>query len=220
MIEATSAHRPEPRGSVLKASGKRVLRWTYRYQVGYIRSRLELPHILNARGLCGEGAEIGVQTGMFSEMLLRAWGGRRLYSIDPWREFTTPGYVDVANAAQAEHERLYGETCARLQPYGSRSSILRQTSEEAASRFPDGALDFVYIDAQHHYEAVRRDLELWYPRVARGGVLAGHDYLDGEIEGTGIFGVKRAVDEFARECGIRVVVTRERWWPSWFMFLR
>jgi hypothetical protein len=39
------------------------------------------------------------------------------------------------------------------------------------------SLDFVYIDANHKYDAVKKDLELWYPKVRKGGVFAGHDYL-------------------------------------------
>lgn len=79
----------------------------------------------------------------------------------------------------------------------------------------DASLDFVYIDAQHHYEAVREDLALWYPKLRVGGLFAGHDYLDGEVDGDR-FGVKRAVDEFAGEKGLRIGVTLERDYPSWF----
>jgi hypothetical protein len=51
------------------------------------------------------------------------------------------------------------------------------TSEEAAPKIPDGSLDFAYIDANHAYEYVKRDIELWWPKIRDGGMLAGHDYL-------------------------------------------
>ena len=91
------------------------------------------------------------------------------------------------------------------------------TSQEAAPLFRAGQLDFVYIDAQHHYEAARDDIETWYPKVRKGGILAGHDYLEGERE-AGYFGVKRAVDEFVARRGLRLVISAEGDWPSWFVF--
>ncbi len=66
------------------------------------------------------------------------------------------------------------------------------TSEEAA-RTIAGDWDFIFIDADHSYETVKRDIELWRPRVRRGGILAFHDYSD-EPE-CAYPGVKQAVDE-------------------------
>jgi len=36
--------------------------------------------------------------------------------------------------------------------------------------------DFIYIDANHSYEAVKDDIATWYPFLRVGGVMAGHDY--------------------------------------------
>jgi predicted O-methyltransferase YrrM len=49
-------------------------------------------------------------------------------------------------------------------------------SEEAATTFADGTFDFVYIDAAHDYESVKRDIDAWLPKVKPGGALAGDDY--------------------------------------------
>jgi hypothetical protein len=43
---------------------------------------------------------------------------------------------------------------------------------------PDASLDYVYVDARHDYCGVKEDLEAWWPKLRRGGILAGHDYLD------------------------------------------
>jgi len=32
------------------------------------------------------------------------------------------------------------------------------------------------IDADHTYEAVKKDIELWKPLIRKGGILSGHDY--------------------------------------------
>lgn len=37
------------------------------------------------------------------------------------------------------------------------------------------AVDFIFIDGDHTYRAVRGDWEAWYPVVASGGIVALHD---------------------------------------------
>lgn len=179
-------------------------------------SRKEAGYWLNSLGLTGEGVEVGVFKGEFSRFLLQTWHCTGLTSIDPWREFLSSEYVDACNLSQAEHDENFNGTVERLRRFGRRSTILRSTSREAAARFTEGSLDFVYLDAQHHYEAVRADIEIWHPKVKSGGVLGGHDYLDGMLA-SGLYGVKRAVDEFAAANGYPIVVTGERDWPSWFV---
>jgi hypothetical protein len=186
--------------------------------LSFIGCRDELGLILNARDLTREGVEVGVLRGDHSVDLLQRWTGKCLHSIDPWRPFSREIYRDNDNRDRNEQEELYRETCAKLRRFGSRSNILRMTSAEAAGRFEPGQLDFVYIDAQHHYEAVKEDIELWYPKLARGGILAGHDYLDGSRP-NGEFGVKRAVDEFAKKLSKKVYASREPDYPSWFIEL-
>ncbi|NOZ20548.1 MAG: class I SAM-dependent methyltransferase [Planctomycetes bacterium] len=195
-----------------------ALRNTYRLGVFYLRSRNELPHLLNRRGLVGEGAEIGVNVGFFSEKILADWRGSKLYCVDPWREFPQEEYTDRANVSQEKQDELYQQTVERLKPFGDRVELMRTTSEEAAKAFEDGQLDFVYIDAQHHYEAVKEDIALWYPKVRKGGILCGHDYLDGHVRDC-LIGVKSAVDEFIGETGLKLVVSAEKDWPSWFVFV-
>ncbi len=71
---------------------------------------------------------------------------------------------------------------------------LNMASEQAAELFENGTLDFVFLDADAGHEAVRRDLEAWFPKVKRRGVVAGHNYLHPDFPG-----VRRAADEFFRE---------------------
>lgn len=64
---------------------------------------------------------------------------------------------------------------------------IKSDSTEAAALFDDRSLDFVFIDADHSYEAVKRDLLAWLPKVRPGGIIGGHDYPRP--------GVKKAVAE-------------------------
>lgn len=173
----------------------RRYRFTYRSRITRVPSRDELPALLNARGLLGRAAEIGVKTGKYSNELLSQWKGAELVSIDPWLEAEWEEYVDRSNVSQDLQERNYQETRERLAPYGERSTIWRLTSVEAAAKVDDHSFDFVYIDARHDYDSVLEDLEAWCAKVRPGGIFAGHDYVDGDLP-EGDFGVKSAVDEF------------------------
>ena len=81
-------------------------------------------------------------------------------------------------------------------------------------------MDFVYIDARHDYESVLEDLDAWCPKMKPGGIIAGHDYVDGMFA-QGDFGVKSAVDEFFGERGIPVHGTKGpspvELFPSWIV---
>ena len=49
-----------------------------------------------------------------------------------------------------------------------------QTSEQAAADFTE-PVEFIFIDGEHEYDFVKRDFELWFPRVIDGGIMAFHD---------------------------------------------
>lgn len=36
--------------------------------------------------------------------------------------------------------------------------------------------DFIFIDGSHEYFDFKRDLEIWIPALAEGGIISGHDY--------------------------------------------
>jgi hypothetical protein len=47
---------------------------------------------------------------------------------------------------------------------------------EASKKFNDNSCDVVFIDMEHTYNAVKKDIEAWLPKVKTGGYIAGHDY--------------------------------------------
>lgn len=192
----------------MRAGMLRVARPTYTRTLRVIPSRLELPFLLNARQLTGSAVEVGVDEGIFSEYLLEYWHGKQLISVDPWLEMLPDEYSDTCNTSQASMEEKYESTKRRLAPFGDRSDIWRETSVEAAGRVTPGSLDFVYLDARHSYEGVAEDLQVWFPLVRSGGLMAGHDYNDGVFV-EGVHGVRSAVDEFfgARAIPVRHTYT-------------
>ena len=77
--------------------------------------------------------------------------------------------------------------------------IRRGYSFDVVKEFPDEYFDFIFIDADHTYEGCKGDILDWYPKVKKGGVLCGHDYVHRKVptpKGTLVFGVVEAVDEW------------------------
>ncbi len=62
-------------------------------------------------------------------------------------------------------------------------------SFDRAKEFEDQSIDFCFIDANHTYEYVKRDIENFLPKMKRMGIIAGHDYNHQHP------GVLKAVDE-------------------------
>lgn len=118
------------------------------------------------------GAEIGVESGEYSQTLLIANPDLYLFSIDPWKAHRA--YRD--HTRQSKFDRFYQNTVLALREFGERSVIMRRYSKEALEMIDDNSLDFVYIDANHKFVEVAFDIHHWLKKVKPGGIVSGHDY--------------------------------------------
>jgi len=63
-----------------------------------------------------------------------------------------------------------------LSAAGFGDAVLEQALfDDAVADFDDGSIDLLLIDGLHTYEAVKRDLETWLPKVVDGGLIMLHD---------------------------------------------
>jgi hypothetical protein len=158
------------------------------------------------------GAEIGVHQGDFSRVLLDEVAPSHLHLVDPWRFEPSPVYERALYGGrledgQAEMDARYRSVLERFaaEIAAGQVSVHRGTSEEVLAALPDGSLDWVYIDGNHLYEYVARDLELALRKTTASGLVTGDDYAEG---GWWEGGVKRAVDELAASGAARLVLVR------------
>jgi predicted O-methyltransferase YrrM len=56
-----------------------------------------------------------------------------------------------------------------------RNSHDRQTKTDVEAALPSGSVDFLFIDADHTYEGVKQDFEMYAPLVRTGGAVVFHD---------------------------------------------
>ena len=141
------------------------------------------------------GAEIGVEYGLNSKTMLKLLPIEKLYLIDP--------YYD--NQDNISGDQRYKKARKYLAKYNSKIKFIRKTSEKAIGEIPD-ELDFVYIDGAHSYDAVRKDIELFYKKVKKGGIIGGHDFWASEI------GVCKAVLEFEENNNLKLYGKITDWW--------
>ena len=83
-------------------------------------------------------------------------------------------------------------TCAEnLASFGITTEVelIKMPSHQASELFEENYFDLIFLDADHTYQSVIRDIECWRPRLKPGGLLAGHDY------GNSHLGVDKAVQE-------------------------
>lgn len=121
--------------------------------------------------------EIGAKEGRTIGHVLRECPDVFAIGVDPWckQEPTADASRETyADWDFAEIERKFWENVGQNK---SRCAMLRRTSEQARALQAVGTqIGVVFIDALHDYESVKQDIELWWPLVAPGGYLSGHDY--------------------------------------------
>lgn len=204
-----------------------------------INHRDILPQLFETLKLKNKGVEVGSYKGFYANQILKGWTGK-LFLIDIWRPMNISVYNDSSN--QFNYEKIITECCQNIKNNEDRCFMIRSDSQNAVELFEDESLDFVYIDANHKYEYVKQDISLWYPKVRKGGILAGHDYCNmdwyadknysengkdkhiwtqgssGKFDNyAGEFGVNPAVDEFCNKNNYVLNLTDE-WFASWYLF--
>jgi len=145
------------------------------------------------------GAEIGVKDGRMSAALLFSRPYLTLFMVDRWKigpkDEPRSDHDECSFASQTDMDRHYEQAIERTQAYHQRRQVMPLESLEAAACVPPHTLYFAFIDADHLYEAVVKDIEAWRHKIKPGGLLCGHDYGRHDKPD---FGVTRAVDEWVR----------------------
>ena len=118
------------------------------------------------------GAEIGVKEGRFSSYLLRKFPNLIMIAVDP--RISQLGESETYT--DWDWESINNEYKANIEPYIGRLAEYSYYSHEAAEMMENESLDFVFLDAQHDYQSVKRDIACWLPKVKKGGLMSGHDY--------------------------------------------
>jgi hypothetical protein len=152
-------------------------------------------------------AEIGVDKGEFSELILKIASPSKLHLIDAWGDAAR--YHDGLKLLVRE------KFCREIAQ--KRVEINVGVSTDVLPSFPDRYFDWVYLDTEHSYPVTAAELALLKNKVKRDGIIAGHDYSMGNWVAGLRYGVIEAVHELcAREDWEIIYLTCETQQPRSF----
>jgi hypothetical protein len=157
---------------------------------GLIRLNLWLAQHLHQPERGCRMVEIGSHAGESASIFATFPMWTNIALVDAW--LNKPAYLLCSRRMQVDID-------------AGRVTLHRSLSVDAASDayYPAvcaaGPPHFVYIDAAHDYDSVRDDLAAWYPKLAPGGLIGGHDYSSAWP------GVTQAVNEFMAAHSLGIV---------------
>ncbi len=145
------------------------------------------------------GAEIGVWKGEFAKSLVSSLKPKMLYLIDPWvfiNEYPDRWYGGSSAKQQEDMDLIYSNVDDMFSN-NKNVKILKILSEEIPNYIKPDSLDWTYIDGNHSYEFVLKDLNMSFDIVKEGGLITGDDLAPNN-------GVERAIKDFFKEKGNKI----------------
>jgi hypothetical protein len=126
--------------------------------------------------------EIGVYRGAFILPIaayLKDKENAKCYGVDPYVTYTQEdseypikhGTITNYETEQNELGTIYKDVFDLIQKYELPCSILREKSEETISKFEDGEIDLLHLDASYLYKEVKWNLENYFPKIKVGGYI-------------------------------------------------
>ena len=143
-------------------------------------------------------AEIGVWKGDNASQILTK-NPQKLHLIDPWvhQDYDGRWY----SIEQKKMDDIYNSV---LNKFKNNNKVIIHKCFSTDIKFPKQYFNWVYIDGNHSYENVLKDLKYYYPLIKTGGYLCGDDY--GWKDSTCNKGPKVPVDEFVSDLNINVEI--------------
>ena len=130
-------------------------------------------------------AELGVDHGDFSELILKITSPQKLHLIDVWEGGRYHNGLNNIVETKFNKEIDKGQVEMNI-----------GFSTEVLLNFPDNYFDWVYLDTDHSYKTTKEELDILKLKVKPDGIIAGHDYTIGNWVDHNRYGVIEAVNEF------------------------
>jgi hypothetical protein len=175
-------------------------------------------------------AELGVWEGEFAEFCEATLAPRKYTLVDFWR-YDRYSFVLEDAPQMRELRAIYtqyfkGDPAAALEAayqkvqarFAGKPNVIIQRADvaEAAANFADGSLDLIYLDANHTYEYVLRDLLLWFPKLRPGGLFVCNDFFEAEMAARQNIGVIPAWTTFSKRVRTYPIAMTSGEWSDFY----
>ena len=119
--------------------------------------------------------EIGTYCGASTQIIANNFISGKINSVDPWQSYTEDGNtydLNIQALELQEAEQIFDKILINYK------NIIKNkcSSIDYANQIEDESIDFIYIDGNHQYSSVVEDIKIWYPKVKKYGIIAGHDW--------------------------------------------
>lgn len=136
----------------------------------------------------GTVVELGVWKGksliyLANRILAEKKPSVRVVGIDSFIGDGWGGYDNIIRLDReaGEHRSIYQQCLDNVSALCEKPpEIIVSDSIEAAARFADDSVDFVFVDDNHTPAHVEKEILAWLPKIKRPRFIAGHDY-DGPL---------------------------------------
>jgi hypothetical protein len=147
----------------------------------FVESRLKILEYLPKNSVV---AEVGTQYGHFAEKILAIAKPKKLHLIDYNFDLFK---AEISKKPKSLVQEGIENGTVELHE-GDSSTILRS--------FPDEYFDWIYIDADHAYQGVCKDIQQGYTKIKAAGMMVFNDYTNWSVCEVMPYGVAKAVNEF------------------------
>jgi predicted O-methyltransferase YrrM len=114
------------------------------------------------------GVEIGVFKGNHALMMLENLNIKKLYLVDPYK------YKGLFGK-EINFMDAYNEAKEKLHHHSDKIEFILDTSEMAIKKINE-KVDFIYIDGNHRFNYVLKDILMYNKILKKDGLLQGHDF--------------------------------------------
>lgn len=142
--------------------------------------------------------EVGIGYGFHAKEILENTKLEKLHLVDPMCYYPNDAFADDV-LRYGGFETLVKNIKSHLSEHDDRYTWHRCPSLSITNdQIADGSIDAIFIDGDHSYEAVSKDLPFWWKKLRKGGWLLGDDYASCHP------GTKQAVDEFTVKNNLKI----------------
>lgn len=151
------------------------------------------------KDLDGKIIEIGCWEGKSTIKLANKCFPEILICNDTWlgniQESMATGITHVTEEILKKRD-VYSTFITNMDNYTQKNYIIvKEDCIEWLKKY-DGVIKFIHIDASHEYESVFETIKLVLPKMVKGGIICGDDYLSANINRHDLHGgVERAVKD-------------------------